>query len=290
MPALLLASPEPLSGKTTLAAGLCRRAVAAGRTVSLRRLAGGASDASDAALFDLLASRPASPDLVITEAPAGDPRGAMAGVADGRVIVVAPAGSDPAAIADYCRGCGAALAGVIVNKAPQRRSASLRAAFEAAGVTLLGLLPEDRTLAAPVLRDVAAALGARASFMNGEGLRPLDRPLIASIAVDPGQGYLTRCAATAVIVRGDRPDLQLGAINAGANCLIITGDAPLLSYVLDRVEEGRVPLLRTDLGTVDVMSSIEALFESRPFAGGSAMLSRLDGLLGGIDVDALIAG
>ncbi len=293
MPALLLASPEPLSGKTTFAVGLCRTAMAAGRTVSLLRLAGDANAAPDTALFESLpgvSGDPASADIVIIEAPAGDPSGAMAGVGDARVIVVAPADSGPVGVAEYCRGLGAALAGVIVNKVPQRRAASLRKAFEGAGVRLLVAVPEDRVLAAPVLGDLAAALDARVSFMNGDSLRPLDRPLIASIAVDPGQGYFARCDATAVIVRSDKPDLQLGAINAGAGCLIITGVASLLTYVLDRAEEDQIPLLRTDLGTVEVMGSIEALFGSRPFAGGAAKLSRLDELLAGLDIDALIGG
>ena len=45
---------------------------------------------------------------------------------------------------------------------------------------------------------------------------PLDRPVIASIAADPGQTYFVRTDATAVIVRSDKPDLQLAALNAGA--------------------------------------------------------------------------
>lgn len=291
MPALLLASPAPLAGKTTLAAGLAQKAGAAGESVALKRLAGNGNAAADAAFFESFpgAARDASGTAVtIIEAAAGEVPNAPdipGGIGDVRIIAVMTADIAPAEAAQFCRRAGAALAGVVLNRVPKRRIEAGRTAFEAAGMKVLAALPEDRVLAAPVLAEVATALNARTSFLDDSRLRVIDRPLVASISADPGQAYFTRTGATAVIVRGDKPDLQLGALNAGANCLIVTGGLPILSYVLDRAEEDGIPLLRTDLDTVRTVEVIEALFAAGPFAGGQAKMQRTDELLA--DLDAL---
>ena len=55
MPPLLIAAPESLSGKTTVAVAIGQRLKDAGRTVTLLRLAGGDHAAEDARLFAGLA-------------------------------------------------------------------------------------------------------------------------------------------------------------------------------------------------------------------------------------------
>src|SRR5439155_1656609 len=130
-----------------------------------------------------------------------------------------------------------------------RRADSLLADAKGAGINGPRALPEDRLRAAPVIRDVVQALSAQTEHLDGGGMRPLDRPVIATISADPGQGYFARYDASAVIVRSDKPDLQLAALNAGAGCLIVTGGLPILSYVLERAEEDQLPLcgaVRTD--------------------------------------------
>jgi len=256
MPSLSVVSAEPLAGKTTIAAGLEQKLQTLGRS-----------------------------DVVITEVRTGDSPAAESGT---RVVVVA-AGTTPAGDLDaFSKSFGNSAAGVIVNRVPRKRIETTRAGYEAAGINVLAMLPEDRILAAPTLGDIAAALDAEVSFLNGNRLRPVERPLIASISADPAQGYFTRHGATAVIIRSDKPDLQLAAISAGANCLIVTGGLPILSYVLDRAAEDEIPLMRTKLDTIAAVHEIEALFGTTPFAGGEAKLRRIGELLSEVDVSALI--
>ena len=90
-----------------------------------------------------------------------------------------------------------------------------------------------------------------------------------------------------MIVRSDKPDLQLAALNAGATCLIVTGGLPILSYVLDRAEEDEIPLLRTGLDTITTVNAIEDLFAAVPFQGGEAKVSRIAELLSEVDAASL---
>jgi BioD-like phosphotransacetylase family protein len=287
MPTLLVVSPQAFAGKTTVAAGLVQKAQQAGKSFSLKRLDGGDHAAADAEFFAGLRGVAEGAQVALIEAPGSDSAGALSQAPDARALVIVNASEEPAEVATHCAALGSRLASVIVNRVATRRLEALRKAYGAAGVTPLAFLPEDRVLAAPVLGQVASALQAESRFLEGNRLRPLDRPLIASISADPGQGYFSQYGATAVIVRSDKPDLQLAALNAGANCLIVTGGLPILSYVLERAEEDEIPLLRTNLDTVSTMGSIEALYASMPFSGGDVKMRRVKDLLADVDVSAL---
>jgi len=292
MPALILVSPEALGGKTTVAVGLAHRIASEGRTLALNRLSDDEHSEADAALFAALevgSPEATKADVDLIEASAGDPAASLEQGPDARAIVVAAASTPARELAEYCRPLGDRLAGVIVNKTPRKRLEAVRAEAEAAGLRVITILPEARLLAAPVLRDVVLTLSAHAEHLdNGAGLQPLERPVIATISADPGQGYFAGYGASAVIVRSDKPDLQLAALNAGANSLIVTGGLPILSYVLERAEEDQIPLLRTGMDTISAVQSIEGTYGSLPFAGGEAKIGRISALLADVDIASLI--
>src|SRR6266508_50264 len=291
MPALILVSPEALGGKTTVAVGLAHRIASEGRTLALNRLSDDEHSEADAALFAALevgSPEATKADVDLIEASAGDPAASLEQGPDARAIVVAAASTPARELAEYCRPLGDRLAGVIVNKTPRKRLEAVRAESEAAGLCVIAILPEARLLAAPVLLDVVLTLAAHAEHLDNGGLQPLGCPIIATISADPGQGYFAGYGASAVIVRSDKPDLQLAALNAGANSLIVTGGLPILSYVLERAEEDQIPLLRTGMDTISAVRSIEGTYGSLPFAGGEAKIGRISALLADVDIASLI--
>jgi len=249
MASVIIASPTPGAGKTMIAAGLARR------------LAG----------------------AQITESPAGE----LHAQPGGRVIVIATPATSPADLASFVADSPNTL--VILNRVPARRIAPMRQAYEATGVTLIGVIPEDALLASPTIGQVRDALAAEAENIDGNRDTPLQRVVIASIAADPGQTYFDFTRADAIIVRSDKPDLQLAALNAVTDsCLIVTGGLPVLSYVLERVEEGEISLLRTKLDTKETVAAIEDLFGAGAFSGSPEKLRRIEELLAGVDLDALL--
>jgi BioD-like phosphotransacetylase family protein len=277
MPTVALIAPCPLAGKTTIAAALSRFAPAA-----LKRTGEDDHASVDAETFSTLSS--ADGAVTVVEASGGE----AAAEAGATVVVVAPAEMAAADVAAFCNKAGT-IAGLAVNRVPTRRAYRLRESYEKVGLKLLAMIPEDRVLAAPTLADVSGALEAEASNVtNGAGRSVIYNPVVASIASDPGQGYFTREDPSAVIVRSDKPDLQLSAINAGAPALIITGGLPILSYVLDRAESDEIPILRTALDTAKAVETIEGLFGEGPFAGGEKKLRRVQELVAGSDLAALV--
>jgi len=164
--------------------------------------------------------------------------------------------------------------GVVVTFVPERRKDVLRQALAEAGLHESILLLEDRLLAAPTLADVSEATAARTMFVDGSADDVLDRIYISSISADPEQEYVARLNPNLLIVRSDKPDQQLAALNGGVPRLLITGEMPVLSYVLERAEEEEIPLLLTPLETPQLVERVEDLYGAVPIRG-RAKLDRI---------------
>ncbi|HXG42373.1 MAG TPA: DRTGG domain-containing protein [Dehalococcoidia bacterium] len=278
MTPLLVLSDRPLAGRTAVTLGLAEALRRSGARVAVARLGGDAGAERDARLFARLGLAPSGRETPLSDAE-------IPAIADGGALIVeCPPGPAPSgwqewgaralAVARYPdlglgpehRALGEALLGVVVTCVPRRRLERVRA--EAAGASpLLALVEEDRFLASPTLGQMAEALGADCLFSSGREEMVLDRIFISPISADPGQGYFVRHRPTAVIVRSDKPDLQLGAFNAGVPCLIVTGTVPVLPYVLQRAEEEMTPMLLTPMGTVEVAQRLDDLIGQVPLQG-----------------------
>jgi hypothetical protein len=222
----------------------------------------------------------------LIEAPTGDIAAILSANPGVRAVLVATSADSPQDIASLVRSSGP-IAGVILNRVPARLVESLRRAYTDAGVQPLAIIPEDRSLASPTIGQVAEALKGDGPFVTDNADRLLDQLVIASIAADPGQTYFSRTGAEAVVVRSDKPDLQLAALNAEASCLILTGGPPVLSYVRERVDAEEIPLLCTALDTKQTLAAIEDLFGTVPFRG-EEKIRRAEELLSDLDLEALL--
>lgn len=277
MATIALLSPGPLAGKTTIAAALAQFG-----DVQLTRSGADENAEADRKLFATLSKEGAAHTII--ELPAGEKS-----VEVGAKTVVVARGDTPIdEVTAFCKEAGE-IADVALNRAPVKRAQRLREAYEAASMKLLATVPEDRVLAAPLLSDVITAIRGEASYLeNGAGSRVIDNPVVASISSDPGQGYFLRESPSAVIVRSDKPDLQLAALNAGAPALIITGSLPILGYVTERAEADEIPLVRTLFDTIQTVNSIEDLFGALPFSGSGDKLRRVRELLADSELPSLI--
>jgi BioD-like phosphotransacetylase family protein len=272
MSILVIASSEPRVGRSLIAAAVAYRIGRAGTPVTLARLGGDESAAPDAAAFAALdgivtPGKPiAAADIaklsgdVILEAPAGSVK-SIAGSLNARVITVGDARS---AATD---APSSALAGTIVTRVP---AADVAAVGARAGV--LAVLPEDRTLAAPSVSDVAAALKAR--WLAGEGDRgSFDQVMIGTVSSDAGAPYFGNRARTCVITRFDKTDVQLAALQTDIECLVITGGGEPSPYLLDRVRSTRdeIAVLLAPDSTVETMRAIEGLYAISRFEGNGKL-------------------
>jgi BioD-like phosphotransacetylase family protein len=300
MPALVLFSQRPRTGKTAVAVGLAHRLRHDKRPAALIRLGSpdDESAAADARCFASLglaagdASRPLSSDEAV---------GLMKGAPDTTFLLELPTGEAaspgeaPAVLVERfadldaakTASLGGSLAGVIITATPASRLAAVSEELAGHHIPLLAALPEDRLLAAPTIADMAAALEAQALFLDGRADTVVERMTIASIASDPGQGYFVRFGPQAVIVRCDKPDLHLAALHTSTLCLILTGGRMPLAYVTERAESEGVPVLITAKDTPAAVRALEPLYAGGRF-GGRSKAERIAQLMAErVDNDAL---
>jgi len=156
---------------------------------------------------------------------------------------------------------GENLLGVVLNKVPvsqiKRVSEELSPLFDKAGVTLLGIIPEDRKLLSLTVGELADAIQGEV-LNNAEKSTDLVENLMAgAMYVDSGLEYFGRKSNKAVVVRSDRPDMQMAALETQTKCLVISGNEGPIDYVRSKAADRGVPVISTKSDTSSVIQSIE---------------------------------
>ncbi len=301
MTTLYIVSSEAAAGKTAIAAGLGKRLLADGKKVGYFRpsIAGEANPADgarDAAFIKRVLDLPEAIESLCPptgEGPVDGVKEALARISPGRDVVIAEgllrADSQQIAealnarvivVEDYSgksvpdgsyKGFGDDLLGIIVNKVPKSRmkraQEEARARCTIAGVTLLGLLPEDRVLLAPTIGELAECIQGKILSNADKSDELVEDLLVGALSVDSGLLYFGRKANKAAITRVDRPDMQLAVLETPTKCLVISGSTtPIYYRVVEKAGAKGIPLVQTDNDTNTILARIEATLSRARFA------------------------
>ena len=189
---------------------------------------------------------------------------ANAGEPDARVLLVSsPASANPSQAASVH---GDRLIGVIINAVPEHgRHGVLTTtvpSFEEQGIPVLGIVPEDRRMLAPTVREVSERLGAECINL-GELEEPdaaldalVEHFMLGGLFLDTGVYVFGRRERKAVIVRGDRPDLQMAALETSTVCLILTGGQLPVQYIVHHAALNQTPMLLVHAPTLETMEAL----------------------------------
>ncbi len=293
MTALILSSVRPGEGKTALTAALGARFLRAGRKVVIS--AGRPADVGawpealvytallpDAVVLGPESTTGGSPQagqarhtagrlmaaagtagVVLVEGGAADTARelALAEAVDGLVVLVARLDDD---IVPAARAYGARLAGVVINNVPRYRSHKLAdevvPSLERQGVKYLGAIPEDRRLLAPTIGLVAEHLGAQFALLTEKSDMLIDNFLIGGLVLDWGPTYFGSQENTGVVVRGDRPDVQIAALQTDTTrAMVLTKGIAPIEYVLYEARERGVPIVVSPFDTHQTALRLESL-------------------------------
>ncbi len=270
MPLVVVTSKLSGEGKTGVAAAIARHYAYLGRPVRLVRVLddSGGNAAADAAYYHDLPFVPGSAPGAVPAAEVTDP--------GGDTIVVAEADAASAATIS-----GARVVLVTRNAAPSAMPEGLtpsvvvvtdvsgignRALWEQSTPPVIQL-PEDRTLAGFSVSEAKAALNAD-FIVPGDGDDPTcDYLVIAPIASDAGQPYFRRFDTKAVVVRYDRTDMHLAAMQAEPACLILTGGRMPMDYLFDAASAKGIPVLLSRTDTENTVIALEGIFDRTRFHG-----------------------
>ena len=190
----------------------------------------------------------------------------LADALDARVLVV---GRHSPQLAETFSAWRAALeervAGCIANCVTRYAGAQAQTDLQArAEIPVLGVIPEERSLLAPSVRDVTRHLDGR-MLNDCEDDALVERFMTLGFSMDPGEYYFGLHDDKAVIVRGDRPDIQMSALATPTACLICTEGKEPIEYVLNEAELDEVPVIIVEPGTLDTMDALAGLTDAARF-------------------------
>jgi BioD-like phosphotransacetylase family protein len=278
---LYIVSAEEAAGKTAICAGVAVNLLNAGKKVgylkpqaaekgqhegdiSFMRKVLGLTDLVNAP--DLIKGR----DIVLVEATLGKKAGDAAsketyGAAKemkAATIAVEAYSGKPSKYTDLYQGFGKSLLGVVINKVPQSQLKLVKEAaaaqFGAAGIKVLGAVPENRALLAITVGEIAASIQGKILNNADKAGELVENYMLGAMVVDSGLDYFGRKSNKAAVIRQDRPDMQLAALETATNCLVLGGSSqPPLYNVLNKAESKGIPIITTDTAVPDIVTSIE---------------------------------
>ena len=133
-------------------------------------------------------------------------------------------------------------------------------ALERLGLPVLGVMPQSPLLRSVTVEELALRLGAQV-LCCPERLDLLVETLsIGAMNVNSAMEFFRRRRNMAVVTGADRTDIQLAALEASTQCLILTGAGDPLPQLLNRAEELEVPLLKVEHDTLTTVEVIEQAF------------------------------
>jgi BioD-like phosphotransacetylase family protein len=161
---------------------------------------------------------------------------------------------------DHAQTTGGGAALVLLNAVPEkgRREAERRVApaLEAAGHSILGIIPQDRILLGASVGDLASFLSAEILCAADQLDLPVEAVMIAAMSDEGAEGYFRRINRKVVVAGGDRPDIHLPALATDTSCLVLTDGHDPDPTVLKTADDQGVPLLKVMDGTLPTMERI----------------------------------
>ena len=134
--------------------------------------------------------------------------------------------------------------------------------LERKGIKTLGVIPSDPFMRSIRACDLAEHLGGRLVSAKNDANKMVESFLIGTMQVENFMTYFRRQPNSAVIVGGDRADVQLVAIEGECPCLVLTGNLFPNDIILSRAETLKVPVIMVRGDTYSVAHRMETLLNS----------------------------
>src|SRR4030066_1862003 len=127
------------------------------------------------------------------------------------------------------------------------------------GVDIIGILPQDPLVGSITVEELNEMLSGKVLCCHDRLSNLVERFLIGAMQVDRATEYFKRTKNNAVIVGGDRADIQLSAIESGTECLVLTGELYPSEIIIARAEQKAIPIIVIRDDTYTVAKKVERL-------------------------------
>ena len=220
----------------------------------------------------------------------------LVGALDAKLLLVAGyrPGLEASDLSPWRERFGEKLLGTVINGITRYQGTELSTgvlpSLRAEGLTPLGAIPEDRQLLAVTVGEVTSHLGGRFTLGEEFADRLVQYFLVGGWGLDAGELYFGLRESKAVIVRGDRPDMQMAALATPTTCMLVTQGIEPIEYVRNEAELEEVPIIVVDADTLSTMDALNTLSDRARFDHPAKLDRSAELLREHVDLKALYAG
>ena len=186
---------------------------------------------------------------------------------------------------------GDRLAGVILNDIPptfmDEVESLIRPFLESRGIKVLGVIPRDPLMGAIKVSDLADRLGGKVISAHSKADRVVENFLIGTMQVENFMTHFRKNRNSAVIVGGDRSDVQLVALEGDCPCLVLTGNLYPNDIILTRSEVLDTPIIIVRDDTFTVAKKMETILSRHKLRDTVKIKQGADLVASHIDFDYL---
>lgn len=172
------------------------------------------------------------------------------------------------------------VVGAVINGVPSNRMATKQQLVAGIDVPVFGILPQDRTLMGLSVQEVSQAAGAGQVTLADGGGELVENVMVGAAVLDHGPLYFGRKTNKAVLVRGERPDMQLAALETPTKVLVLTGGVKPIDQVAKQARRRKVPIVVTQRDTESALASVAEATQVAAFTHRQK-LAKLDEILAG---------
>lgn len=159
---------------------------------------------------------------------------------------------------------GAHLLGVIINDVPPESAQTLETVvklfLEQHGIPILALFPRSPVMRSITVGEIVACLHAEVLCCPERMDLMVETLTIGAMNVNSALRYFRQGVNMAVVTGGDRTDIQFAALETSTQCLVLTGQIPPATPILERAIDLEVPILSVDSDTLSTVERIDELF------------------------------
>jgi BioD-like phosphotransacetylase family protein len=188
---------------------------------------------------------------------------------------------------------GDLMNGVIINRVPAEAESYVKDLaiphLEQRGIPVLGILPEDRSLAALTVAELIKILDGRVLTEKTNHNALVETLTVGAMTAETALHRFREQTNKAVITGGDRTDIQLAALETSTAVLVLTGNLMPSPLVVRQAEVAGVPILLVKENTIETVGRIEAAYGKTRLAEPEKLETFLELMERHVDLPSIFA-
>jgi BioD-like phosphotransacetylase family protein len=186
-------------------------------------------------------------DIILVDGQSLNASGPMVDALDARVLVIHDYSAPLSASLPEYKKLSMRLSGVVLNKVPRRKIAEIQTSATSElsdqDVNFLGAIPEDRVLMGLTVAELAELLQGKILNNSEKSNELVENIMLGAMTFDSGPEYFGRKNDKAVILKGERPDMQMAALQTSTRCIVLSGGSAPLPVVAQQATSKKIPLI-----------------------------------------------